>query len=129
MLNAITTAENLSIDTQRRLVLEELKTGDLDNLRAACERLAALAENHYSDLLGSAITLIAGASRLIDQVRARTIKPDSLSTDINQMIQDAVQILNRMGTAEPTGRIQVDNSNVDPEVSKMLVSLSQPVAK
>jgi len=129
MVNPLSTAERLSIDSERQAIMEELKTGDLDNLRSACYRLSALAENHYTaNLLAPSITLIAGANGLIDQVRARTITTESQRAESGQIIQGVVEILNQMRQAEPAGRIPGGNANMDPEISRVLRSLSEPKA-
>jgi hypothetical protein len=79
--NSITIAEQVSIEAQRDSIREELRTGDLDNLRAACERLDALAVNHYADaFLAGTTKLIAAANRLIDQFRAGTMMEKACSS-------------------------------------------------
>jgi ATPase subunit of ABC transporter with duplicated ATPase domains len=123
--NPVTKAESLSIESERQGIFEQLRSGDLDNLRAACERLSALAENHYSDrFLSTVITLIARANRLIDQVRARTMTIETQNADSNQIILDAVQILTEIKKVDPTGQISAANHN-DPEISRKLISLAE----
>ena len=107
MVNPLSTAERLSIDSERQAIMEELTTGDLDNLRSACYRLSALAENHYTaNLLAPSITLIAGANGLIDQVRARTITTESQRAESGQIIQGVVEILNQRDKRSQQGEFR-----------------------
>jgi ABC-2 type transport system ATP-binding protein len=125
MTNNITAAEQRSIESQRSSIMEDLRTGDLDNLRAACERLDRLAESHYGRMfLARTTKLIAAANRLIDQIRGRSITVADEEAATNQIIDRAVEILTDMTKAEPTGRVPGGDRNTDPEISQALLLLS-----
>jgi ABC-type multidrug transport system ATPase subunit len=107
VLRALPT-EVLSIEVEQRSILSDLRSGDFTKQRLACDRLSALAENHFPEFLPVAIALISDANRLDDRIRERLIAPAEQGVEIRQLIEATVNLLNRMSSAEPVGRIALD---------------------
>ena len=100
--------EKIDIEAERKLILESLRSGDFTLQREACERLSALADNHFPDFLPASVTLISDANRLNDRIRERVISTSDQGVEIRQLIEGTVNLLNKMIATSPVGRIQFD---------------------
>jgi ABC-2 type transport system ATP-binding protein len=125
MTNPIAKAEQLSIEAQTLAILDDLRSGDLDSLRSACERLSVLAENNYQDLLARTVTLIAAANRLVDRVRARLITTDDEEAASNKLSESLIALLNEMRATTPIGRLVIPEHTADPEIGNAVRSLEK----
>ena len=105
--------EALDIDAEQRGILLDLRSGDFTKQRLACDRLSALAENHFQTFLPTAIALISDANRLDDRIRERTISMNEQGVEIRQLIEATVNLLSKMTSTEPVGRIKIDQLSAE----------------
>jgi ABC-type multidrug transport system ATPase subunit len=101
-------AEQIDIESEQRSVLADLRTGDFNKQRLACEQLSALAENHFPEFLSRSVNLISDANQLDDRIRERRITADEQGVEVRQLIASAVTLLTEMTNTTPVGRIPID---------------------
>jgi ABC-2 type transport system ATP-binding protein len=108
MATSILKVERLDIDAEKRRILANLRTGDFNKQRMACEQLSTLAENHFPEFLLRSVTLISDANQLDDRIRERRISADEQGVQIRDLIATAISLLTDMTEADPVGRIAID---------------------
>ena len=106
-------AEQLGIDAERTLILSSLRTGDFNKQRLACDRLSALAENHFPDFLLRSVTLVSDANRLDDRVRELRITAEEEGVEVRRLIATAITLLTEMTGTTPVGRIPLEQMSPD----------------
>jgi ABC-type multidrug transport system ATPase subunit len=113
MASPILKAEQLDIDGEHRRIIADLRTGDFNKQRLACDRLSALSENHFPDFLIRSVSLVSDANRLDDRIRERRITTDEQATEIRELLATAITLLTDMSKTTPVGRVPLDQMTSD----------------
>jgi ABC-2 type transport system ATP-binding protein len=109
--------ERIDIKREHDSILEDLGSGGFTSQQDALMRLSVLSQNYFPEFLAPAVALLSDARRLSDEIHGRLIEREKERVAVHDLIQRAVDLLQRMTATVPTGRIPLDHVPADERVA------------